>query len=116
MPRELEPSAARTETGGAERSGRRYEYGTLTEDFLKALPKKPMSLGESLCGDSKAAQRIRQLGAAYGPVANGALREAMRIKYLEGAEQGGKAGESKDGTQGHIDVLTQPCKVSQSKT
>jgi hypothetical protein len=60
---------------------RQYEYGTLTEAFLKALPDKPMSLGESLCGDSKAAKRCRQLGAAYGSIAAGAMLEAMQIKY-----------------------------------
>jgi len=65
----------------------KYIYGTLTEDFLQALPAKPMSLGEALCGDSKAVQRIRQLGAAYGPVANDALREAMRIKYQSQLKQ-----------------------------
>ncbi len=58
-----------------------YEYGTLTEDFLKALPEKPMSAGEMLCGDSKPARRCRQLGVAYGTIAGPALAEAIRIKY-----------------------------------
>jgi len=62
-------------------SATRYEYGTLTEDFLKALPAKPMSLGEFLCGDSKPARRCRQLGAAYGSISGGAMAEAMKIKY-----------------------------------
>jgi len=87
--------------GAAHGSATRYEYGTLTEDFLKALPPKPMSLGESLCGDSKAARRIRQLGAAYGPVAIGALREAMRIKYqspnVEVSDQRGREKASASG-------------------
>ncbi len=57
-----------------------YEYGTLTEDFLKALPDVPMTPGEWF-GDSKPAKRCRQLSAAYGPIAVGALKEAIRIKY-----------------------------------
>lgn len=59
----------------------RYRFGMLTEDFLKALPNEPMTLGEALCGDSKAAKRCRQLSAAYGSISQPAMMEAMRIKY-----------------------------------
>lgn len=58
-----------------------FKFGTLTEDFLKVLPDKPMSVGEMICGDSKPAKRCRQLGAAYGPIAGQAMIEAMGIKY-----------------------------------
>lgn len=59
----------------------KYQYGTLTEEFLKALPEVPMTLSEALLGDSKAAKRCRQLGLAYGSIAQPAMLEAMRIKY-----------------------------------
>ena len=61
-------------------SARHYEYGELTEEYLKALPEKPMSAGEWF-GDSKAAKRCRQLSACYGSISGGALQEAIRIKY-----------------------------------
>lgn len=59
----------------------KYKFGTLTEEFLKVLPEKPMTVGEILCGDSKPACRCRQLGAAYGTISGGAMMEAMGIKY-----------------------------------
>ncbi len=58
-----------------------YQYGHLTEEFLKALPDKQPSVGEFLVGESECAKRCRQLGAAYGSIAQPAMLEAMQIKY-----------------------------------
>lgn len=58
-----------------------YQYGELTELFLKALPDTPMTLGESLCGSSKSAIRCRRISQAYGSISQFAMAEAMKIKY-----------------------------------
>lgn len=61
-------------------AGTRFVYGTLTEDFIKALPDKPMQPADWF-GDSTAAKRIRALSGAYGPISGAALTEAMKEKY-----------------------------------
>lgn len=66
-----------------------FKYGTLTQDFLDALPGKPMTPAEWF-GDSKAAKRCRQLSGAYGSIAGGALVEACRIKYATATKEEGQ--------------------------